>query len=355
MKAILSVLAIGMILLVLTACQTSPAPPATAVLAPTAPQASPTPAAAPTEHPVTVIPLTGPLSKRRAEISSLAWYGDMLILMPQYPNFSTLGGDSFLYALPKADLLAFVQGQRQQPLTPQPIPLQAPGLVRQIPGYEGFEALAFNGNTVFMTIEARGSNGMVGYLLAGEVAPNLSGITLDTGHIESIASQSGLPNKAEEALFIAGEHVITLHEVNGAAVNPAPVAHVFTFDLAPLRTIPFPNIEFRITDATALDAEGRFWVINYFFPGDKELRSDLDPIAQRYGPGPTHARIDGVERLLAVQYREDGVTLVDAPPLQLQLLPEDLRNWEGLVRLDDQGFLLVTDKYPQTILGFVRR
>jgi hypothetical protein len=29
------------------------------------------------------------------------------------------------------------------------------------------------------------------------------------------------------------------------------------------------------------------------------------------------------------------------------------RNWEGLVRLDDRGFLLVTDLFPGTILGFV--
>jgi hypothetical protein len=32
---------------------------------------------------------------------------------------------------------------------------------------------------------------------------------------------------------------------------------------------------------------------------------------------------------------------------------DDTRNWEGLVRLDDYGFLLATDKYPRTILAFV--
>jgi len=31
----------------------------------------------------------------------------------------------------------------------------------------------------------------------------------------------------------------------------------------------------------------------------------------------------------------------------------DARNWEGIVRLDNRGFLLATDKFPTTILGFV--
>jgi hypothetical protein len=29
------------------------------------------------------------------------------------------------------------------------------------------------------------------------------------------------------------------------------------------------------------------------------------------------------------------------------------RNWEAIARLDDVGFLLATDKYPETIFAFV--
>jgi hypothetical protein len=31
------------------------------------------------------------------------------------------------------------------------------------------------------------------------------------------------------------------------------------------------------------------------------------------------------------------------------------RNWEGIVRLDERGFLLMTDEDPDTILAFVPR
>jgi hypothetical protein len=34
-------------------------------------------------------------------------------------------------------------------------------------------------------------------------------------------------------------------------------------------------------------------------------------------------------------------------------LVEDSRNWEGLVLFDQRGFLVATDKYPGTLLGFV--
>ena len=51
------------------------------------------------EIPVTEIVLTGPLTDRDAEISGMAWYGNILILLPQYPDFD--GGDHF-YALPNS-------------------------------------------------------------------------------------------------------------------------------------------------------------------------------------------------------------------------------------------------------------
>ena len=90
-------------------------------------------------------------------------------------------------------------------------------------------------------------------------------------------------------------------------------------------------------------------------PGEGDLRRETDPIAERYGQGPTHQTYEGVERLVEFQYSEAGITLLDVPPIQLALLEEDLRNWEGLVRLDERGFLIATDKFPQTILGFVPR
>jgi hypothetical protein len=322
------------------------------------PTIEPSPAAAGAiETPISEIPLSGPVAQPRAEVSGLAWYGDTLILLPQYPDFAAVEGDGAVYALSRAELLAYLAGAWPGPLEPIPIPFVAPGLADRIDGFEGYEAIAFHGDRAFLTIEADTADGMKAYLVSGRMAPDLNTLTLDTATLAEIPAQSEVGNKSDEALLVAGDRLVTIYEINGAGVNPSPVAHVFDMTLAPVGTIPFPNVEYRITDATTLDSEGRFWAINYFFPGDTELWLETDPLAERYGQGPTHAQYETVERLVEFQFDESGVRLEDTPPIQLELSDMVLgglgRNWEGLVRLDDLGFLLVTDLFPETILAFV--
>jgi hypothetical protein len=193
---------------------------------------------------------------------------------------------------------------------------------------------------------------MRGYLVTGQIAPDLSGLVLDSDQLAEIEPQADLNNQSDEALLVAGDELLTFYEANGTAVNPKPVAHRFGRDLVPLGRLPLPNVEYRLTDVTAMDAGGRFWAINYFFPGDVDLLPQVDPLAGGYGQGASHAQYDHVERLLHWQYDEAGIHLLDEPPIQLQLVDE-ARNWEGIVRLEGWGFLLVTDKFPETILAFV--
>jgi len=313
----------------------------------------PTAAPAPVEQPVTAILLSGPAAGADAEFSGLAWYGDTLVLLPQYPGRFAGGADGALFALDGSDILAYLAGEIDSPLAPSPVPFVAPELATSIAGFEGYEALAFHGDQVFLTIEAGVAGDMRSYLVTGAVAPDLAEVRLDPSTLTEIPQPAESPNKSDESLLIAGDEVLALYEANGVVVNQAPAAHRFTFDLAPAGSLPFPAVEYRITDATDLDSTGRFWAINYFFPGEPELKSAVDPIAREYGEGPTHARYEYVERLLEFQLDDAGIHLVDRPPIQLALIAEDARNWEGIVRLDGRGFLLVTDKFPATILAFV--
>lgn len=318
-------------------------------LTPATPSATPSVATV-IEIPALPLPLSGPLSKANAEISGMAWYGDLLVLLPQYPSRF---GES-LFTLPRSEILAYLEGERDAPLEPTPVPFVFEGL-EQIDGFEGFEALAFEGDSVFLTIEARRSGGMMGYLVKGEVAEGLSEIRVDAGTRVKLPPQAPLDNFSDELLLIVDGSVLTLYETSGVSVNPAPVMRRFsTASLEPEGTLPFPNIEYRLTDATAVDAEGRFWAINYLWPGDvKKLRPGPDLLAETYGEGPTHAASTTVERLVEFRLTEEGVVRTERAPLQLQLLEDDARNWEGLVRLPGEGFLLATDKFPETLLAFV--
>ncbi|MCP4363258.1 MAG: hypothetical protein GY796_35100 [Chloroflexi bacterium] len=309
---------------------------------------------APDETALNIIPLEGDTADRNVEFSGMAWYGDHLIMLPQYPNFNVEEGDGFIYAIPKEQLEAYISGDGSDPLTPTPIPFSADGLQDSIDGFEGYEAIDFIGDDAYITIEVENDDEVFAYVVKGTIASDLSELTVDTSTMTRVDSPTGISNFSEETLIVTGDNsFITLYEANGAGVNEAPMAHTFDANLAETGAIPFPNIEYRVTDATALDADGRFWAINYMFPGDRDILTDSDPLADVYGEGPTHVGSDGVERLVQFQYSADGVTLTDAPPIQLELLSGGLRNLEGIVRLDDIGFLVVTDKWPQTIFGFV--
>ena len=101
-------------------------------------------------------------------------------------------------------------------------------------------------------------------------------------------------------------------------------------------------------------SDGTFWVLNYFYPGDTHLAVNSDPIALEFGLGPTHIESAVVERILELHITDSGIRLEQIPPIQLRLLDtETARNWEGIEYLDGYGFLLVTDSFPDTILGFV--
>ena len=305
----------------------------------------------PPEQAVLQIPLDGPIADEKAELSGLAWYGDYLILLPQYP--ARMGaGDGIIFALPRQEIMAFIEGKSSTPLTPLKIPLSTGGFDANIRGFEGFEAIAFHDQQVYLTIEAQSGGKMSGYLISGEILADLSEIRLEAETLTEIPMQLQSYNKSDEALFLAGEQFFTLYEVNGEAFNPAPRATCFTLSLTPCVDIAFPHLEYRLTDATVLDEQGRFWVINYQFPGDLNIKPKSDPLANQYGQGASHSVGKSVERLVEYQYSDGSIQRTQRAPIQLQLV-SDARNWEGIVRLDSLGFLLVTDKFPGTILGFV--
>ena len=301
------------------------------------------------------IALAGELADRKAEISGMAWYGETLILMPQYPNFYLEEGtedNGSVFAIAKTDIDAYLNRESFAPIEATKIPFSAPEAYA-IEGFEGFESIVFDGDNVYLTIEVEGADGMYGYLIAGTIAPDLSAMTLDTTTMTEIASQSGVENMSDETMFLAEGSLVTVHEANGVAVNAAPVAHIFGTDLSEAGTVTLANVEYRLTDATALDENNTFWAINYFYPGEEVLLPEVDPIAEMYGEGPTHAATAGVERLVEFSYSADGIVMTETAPIMMQLMADgNLRNFEGIVRYE-AGFLLATDKYPSTILGFV--
>lgn len=349
-----------LVVLALAACQSDAVQPA-----PVSEVSAADTSGVPLEGRAELIPLAGPLASPYAEISGLAWHGDRLILLPQYPGRFAVGADTVdvagalrdegaVFAIAEADLLAFLDGTRAEALRPQPVRFAAPGLATAVPGFEGFEAVVFQGDGVSVLVESAGAGATHGFLATGRVEAD-GGIRLDAGSLEPLPPQARLDNLSYETLLAAPDGVIALQEANGAVVNPTPEAFHYGAGSALRDSLRVPTLEYRITDATELDAAGRFWVMNYFYPGDHALlRPGPDAIAARFGRGATHRQRTTVERL--VELRLDGRRIVrtERAPIQLELLDGAVsRNWEGLARLGTRGFLAATDTYPETMLAFI--
>lgn len=309
------------------------------------------------------IKLTGPITNPDSEVSGLAWYKDFLILMPQYPDCFKHAGDLYgkIFAIPRQEIMAYLSAPNQaQPILPREIDIDIPGSIESLDGYEGFEALDFFNDRVFLTIETSPMNpGMKGYVVRGFMEMEKNRMVIESSLSPAlILPQADIGNFTDETILVTKDRVITIYEGNGKHINPNPVAHVFDHDLKSLGTVPFPTLEYRITDATRMDKEGRFWAINYLWPGEIEKLKlsgqREDNIARYYGLGFSHARSKTIERLIEFRYTSSGIQLIKQAPIYLKLQDEtSSNNWEGLVRLANRGFLVVTDKEPITFLGFV--
>ncbi len=333
-----------------------------------------------TETPVQMITLVAPLNLPEAEFSGLTWCQDHLVLLPQYPDFAARAqmtnpgpfterqGDTYLYLLSKQQISEAIRNPQHAPLEATPVVFNETDVRARIAGFEGFEAIVCDGDHAWLTVERKEPSWLanVSSVFAYHGAVVLQAKILFNSEQPSITilnepliytgSQSELFNASDEALTQVANQLLSIHEVNGSTHVENPRATIIDPASGALSKIAFPRLPFRVTDATSVDAHGRFWVINYHWQGDQRHARTNDPIATLYGQGLTHQQRGQVERLLELQITDDAIELSGAPPIQLELGDDKGRNWEGIARLQTaeyNGFLLITDKFPQTLFGFV--
>ena len=307
------------------------------------------------DNSVELLTLNGDVAKRSNEFSGLAWYKDNLVMLPQYAGRDSTDGGGFLFVIKKKRILDFIQGRNTSPITAKKIKFIAKGLEKYNSIGSGYESISFDGNKVYVTIESNSGTTTIGNIVLGNYNESKNVITLDASSLKEIKSQSGIFNLSEEALLITENDVVTFHEANGRNVNPNPVAHLFDKSLNFVSTIPFPHIEYRITDAANIGSDSTFWVMNYFWPGDREsLNPAADSLVFKYGISKSNNDNPAIERIIKLKYSSKGISLVKRPPIYLDITNDpNGRNWEGIVKLDSLGFLITTDKFPTSLLGFV--
>ncbi len=290
------------------------------------------------------IPLPTPFNQASLEYSGLCWYQDYLLLLPQYPT-------GYIVAVSRNDIASSLKDPAHPAVDPVRVPFKGDEFKQLITGFEGFEAILIQDSTATLMIEISHGREMSGMAIQGTISSLEEGIMLDPARTVEIMAPQKKRNMAYESLIPAGNNYIPIYEANGARVNRDPWQPVLGPDLQVVDKIPFPTIEYRITDATDLDSKGKFWVINYLWPGDYRL---LKPAADPYLPGRKAVKPGmTVERIMELEYRDNHIFITPTPPLYLPPDEAGSRNWEGIARYEDKGLLLITDEHPRTILMFV--
>lgn len=297
----------------------------------------------------TEILLNGEAAVRELEMSGLAWYEDYLILMPQYVNQKAPG----FFALHKSKINEWLDGERSSSLTPEKIDLIVPNFDEFIGGFQGFEAICFIRDNAYLVMESKHDGIMHSYLISGKMDFKKKKLTINTDKFETIKLPVNIKNMGFESILKYKNQLMILFEATGANIYPNPKAEIYSNTLNHNSSISIPNIEYRVTDATEVDDKGQFWALNYFWPGEKKrLLPAKDAILNGFEEGATHQKYDHVERLVEYKIKSKEIVRTETAPIQLKL-EEKSRNWEGLVRLDKKGFLMIVDEHPRTIFAFV--
>lgn len=297
-----------------------------------------------------LLKIGGLIKNSDEEISGMDWYNDNLILLPENLN-------GYVFAIKKSELDSRINGNDTTTIFPKQIKFNTPNYSELVPGFDSFEAIAFRGYEVYLTIEIRFADSMSCLLARGHIDEKTLEITVPEQNLTVIDVPTYVDNMSYESLVIDKDRIIALFEANGDSLIKSPYALSINSSGNDIIKYPFSSINYRMADATRIDKNNRFWVINYFFPGDRKvLKPSHDILASKYGNGPSHSNSSRVERLIEYEIKNGKVSLTKSAPIEIELEGEKTsRKWEALARYGNEGFLIATDKYPKphTLLAFL--
>ena len=293
-------------------------------------------------NPIQEIELEGIITNPKQEISGMDWYNDNLFLLPE-----NLGG--YLFMVKKNEIqkqLSLKKGS----IKPIKTIFNTPDYSKSIPGFDGFEAIAFYENSIYVTIEADENGEMVGYIVWGNIDPISYEITILEKNIQKISTPIQIDNLSYESIIRHENNLLLLYEANGSSLRKDPYQLLISLNDFSSKKIKGPNIEYRITDATKV-RKNKFWAINYYWPGDKKnLKPSLDKLSKNKKTNSDQT----IERLVEFKIKRNSISLTRKKPINLILEEGNSRNWEAIVRFGESGFLIATDKYPRMILAYIK-
>jgi len=277
------------------------------------------------------LPLPTEAARAGNEYSSLAWHGDTLVLLSQEP-------DGFVFTASRESPEVSIASNGDTEVSLAKLRFDDGDLRRGVRGFDGYEAIAFDGDRAWLTIEAADRGAMTAWL--AEAAVSSESIEVDETTLRQLPLKHTLPELSVESLIAWQGGVVAIAECNSGRFEGFQSWHVVGDTIAPMTGTTLP---YRITDASAVNENNHVWLVNYWWTGEIELaeteddRKNLEPVHRLI-----HLRLDGDE------FDAEGIFSVDLPGTEAEQ-----HNWEGVARWNDTGVLIVTDTYPRTVFGLV--
>ena len=290
--------------------------------------------------------LAGEITNPDNEISGMDWYKEQLYLLPE-------NATDYLFIIPKKQIEEHLLSDNPKAIIPKKIKLISPDYQSLIKGFDGFEAIAFKDDNVILSIEVKTKNNkMTGYIAWGTCNTKTNELYFEKQNLKEITTPIQVENMAFESIIIHKNNAILLYEANGVNLQKDIKHFKISLDDYSLSKIDGFNIEYRITDATTLDSNNKFWCINYFWPGEKDKLNPGKDIYLENNSRNDHLK--SIERIIELEIKDEIILMSGADPIRLVSENDASRNWEGIVRYGKNSFLIVTDKYPKMILGLVK-
>ena len=298
-----------------------------------------------TNKPIREILLAGEITNPDNEISGMDWYKEQLYLLPE-------NATDHLFIISKIQIKEYFLSNNPKAIIPKKIKLISPNYQSLIEGFDGFEAIAFTDDNVILSIEVKTKeNNMTGYIAWGTCNSSTNELYFEKQSLKEVTTPIQIKNMAFESIVVHKNNAILLYEANGINLQKNVEHSKVSLDDYSLSKIDGFNIEYRITDATALDSDNKFWCINYFWPGEKDkLKPGKDIYLEKVS---SNHSLESIERIIELEIKDEMISMSDSEPIQLFSKSDASRNWEGIVRYGKDSFLIVTDKYPRMILGLV--
>ena len=133
----------------------------------------------------------------------------------------------------------------------------------------------------------------------GKIDPKSFTMKSKKEDILEIKTPVQVKNMTYESALIYKDIALFLYEANGKNLQKDVFQQTLSLKDFSISNIKFPNIEYRITDATKVDENNKFWAINYYWPGDKKY---LNPAKDYLNTLPKSS--NKVERIVEFEIKE---------------------------------------------------